>query len=73
MSRVVRLDRHRGVITVAAAIAAFLAEHQLSPGSQRVYAGALRALQDYSGADTTLAVLDEARTAKQLTDWFHRR
>ena len=61
MSRVVRLDRQRGrPITVAAAIAAFLTEHQLSPGSQRVYAGALRALQDHLGADTSLAVLDEA-------------
>jgi hypothetical protein len=56
MSRVVRLDRQRRVITVAAAIAAFLTEHQLSPGSQRVYAGALRALQDDLGADTLLAV-----------------
>jgi site-specific recombinase XerD len=73
MSRVVRLDRQRGVITVAAAIAAFLTEHQLSPGSQRVYAGALRALQDHLGADTSLAVFDEARTAKQVAGWFHRR
>jgi integrase len=73
MSRVVRLDRQRGVITVAAAIAAFLTEHQLSPGSLRVYAGALRALQDDLGADTLLAVLDEARMVKQIGDWFHRR
>jgi integrase/recombinase XerD len=73
MTRVVRLAQQRGVITVAAAIAAFLTEHQLSPGSQRVYAGALRALQDHLGADTSLAVLDEARTAKQVGGWFHRR
>ncbi len=73
MSRVVRLDGQREVITVAAAIAAFLTEHQLSPGSQRVYAGALRALQDHLGTDTSLAVLDEARTAKQVGGWFHRR
>jgi integrase len=71
MSRVVRLERHRAVITVAAAIAAFLTEHQLSSGSQRVYAGALRALQDHLGADTALGMLDEARTAKQLASWFH--
>ena len=61
------------MITVGAAIAAFLTEHQLSPGSQRVYAGALRALQDHLGADTSLTVLDEARTAKQVGGWFHRR
>ena len=58
---------------MAAAISAFLAEHQLSPGSQRVYAGALRTLQDHLGADTSLAVLDEARIARQFADWFHRR
>jgi integrase/recombinase XerC/integrase/recombinase XerD len=73
MSRVVRPERRRAVITVAAAVAAFLAEHPLSPGSQRVYAGALRALQDHLGADTALATLDEARTAKQLAGWFHAR
>ena len=73
MSRVVHLERHRAAITVAAAIAAFLAEHQLSPGSQRVYAGALRALQEHLGADTSLAVLDAARTAKHLVSWFRGR
>src|SRR5919199_4962320 len=73
MSRVVRLTRHPLPTTVAAAIAAFLAEHHLGPGSQRVYAGALRVLQDHLGADTALGVLDEARTAKQLADWFHAR
>ena len=73
MSRVVRLERHRAAITVAAAIAAFLAEHPLSPGSQRVYAGALRALQDHLGADTSLAVLDAAPTAEHLAGWFQRR
>ena len=73
MSRVVRLERHRAAITVAMAIVAFLTEHQLSPGSLRVYAGALRALQDHLGADTALATLDEARTAQQLASWFHAR
>jgi integrase len=73
MSRVVRLNRQRGVITVATAIAAFLTEHQLSPGSQRVYAGALRALQDHLDAETSLLVLDETRTARQVGGWFHRR
>ena len=73
MSRVVRLERRPKIITVAAAIAAFLAEHHLSPSSQRVYAGALRVFQDHLGAETPLGVLDEARTAAQLLDWFHRR
>jgi integrase/recombinase XerC/integrase/recombinase XerD len=73
MSRVARLQRHPQPTTVAGGIAAFLAEHPLSPGSQRVYAGALHALQDHLGADTSLAVLDEARTAKQLVSWFHGR
>jgi integrase len=58
---------------MAAAVAAFLAHHQLSPGSRRVYAGALRVLQDHVGADTALALLDEARAAKQVAGWFHRR
>jgi integrase/recombinase XerC/integrase/recombinase XerD len=70
---VVRLEPRAKAVTVAAAIAAFLAEHQLSPGSQRIYAGALRALQDHLGADTSLPVLDQAHTAKQLAGWFRRR
>jgi integrase len=73
MSRVAGLQRHRSVVTVAAAIMVFLAEHQLGPASQRVYGSALRALQDYLGADTFLAVLDESRSAKQLAGWFDRR
>jgi len=73
MSRVVRLERHSAPITVAAAIAAFLTEHHLSPNSQRVYASALRVLQDHLGADTALGALDQASTAAQLADWFHRR
>jgi len=44
------------------------------PRLPAVYAGALRALQDHLGADTSLAVLDEARTAKaRVGGWFHRR
>jgi integrase/recombinase XerC/integrase/recombinase XerD len=73
MRRLVRLERQREVISVAVAIAAFLTEHQLSPGSQRVYAGALRSLQDHLGADTPLAVLDDSRTAKLFASWFRRR
>jgi integrase len=73
MSQMVRLDRQHEVITVTAAIAAFLTEHQLSPGSQRVYTGTLKALQEYLGTDTSLAVLDDARTTKQFTGWFDRR
>ncbi len=73
MSRLLRLDRQAGVITVEVAIASFLAEHQLSPGSQRVYAGALHALRAHLGADTSLAVHNEAHAAKQFADRFHRR
>jgi integrase/recombinase XerC/integrase/recombinase XerD len=73
MRRVVRLERHRSAVTVAGAIVAFLAEHQLGPGSQRVYAGALLALQAHFGADTSLATLDETHSAKHLAGWFHRR
>jgi hypothetical protein len=32
----VRLERHFGAVTVAAAIAAFLTEHQLGPSSQKL-------------------------------------
>jgi hypothetical protein len=70
MRRVVGSERRRSVVTVAAAIAAFLAEHQLGPSSQRVYAGALCALQEYLGADTSLAALDETHSAKQFAGWF---
>jgi integrase/recombinase XerC/integrase/recombinase XerD len=73
MSRMVRLTRHPLPTTVAAAIAAFLAEHYLSPSSQRVYASALRVLQHHLGADTPLGVLDEARTADELAGWLHGR
>ncbi len=69
MSRLVRLERHPQPATLAAAIAAFLAEHALSPGSHRVYAGALRTLQNGLGADTPLATLDQG----QLTAWFRER
>jgi integrase/recombinase XerC/integrase/recombinase XerD len=73
MRRVVGLGRGHAPVTVAAAIAAFLAEHQLGPSSQRVYAGALRALQEYLGPDTPLAALDETHNAKQFAGWFYRR
>jgi integrase len=73
MRRVVGLERRRVTVTVAAATAAFLAEHELSEGSYRIYAGALRALQEYLGADTLLAALEDARSPKQLAGWFYRR
>jgi integrase len=73
MSRVVRLDRRASTGTVATAIAAFLAEYDLSAGSRRVYAGALRALQEHLGADTPLSMLDEPQAAAQLAGWFQRR
>jgi integrase/recombinase XerC/integrase/recombinase XerD len=73
MSRLVRLERQRRTPTLAAGIAAFLTEHHLSPSSHRVYAGALRQLQDQLGSETSLGVLDDAPTAEQLWGWFHRR
>jgi integrase/recombinase XerD len=73
MNRLVRLDRHAQSTTVAAGITAFLAEHQLSQSSRRVYAGALRVLEDYVGGALALVVLDQARMAEQLADWFHER
>ncbi|MBV9327332.1 MAG: site-specific integrase [Chloroflexi bacterium] len=73
MRRVVKLERHRSAVTMAAAIAAFLAEHQLGSGSQRVYAGALRALQEYLGGDTSLAALDERQGAQKFANWFDQR
>ena len=66
MSRLVRLERRRPTASVATAIATFLAEHDLSSGSQRVYAGALRSLQHGLGADTPLAMLDEPGARKRL-------
>ena len=73
MSRLVRLERRRPIISVATAIAAFLAEHDLSPGSQRVYASALRSLQDGLGGNTPLAMLDEPDARKRLAAWFRTR
>src|ERR1700674_1309112 len=69
----VRLEHSRPPASVALAIATFLAEHNLSLGSQRVYAGALRALEDGFGADTPLAMLDGPQAAEQLAIWFRRR
>ena len=73
MSQLVRLERRRPNTSVASAIATFLAEHDLSPGSQRVYAGALRSLQDSLGADTPLAMLDETGAGVRLASWFRAR
>src|SRR6266516_5960909 len=73
MSRLVRLERRRPTASIATAITSFLAEHDLSPGSQRVYAGALRSLQDGLGADTSLAMLDEPGARKRLAAWFRTR
>src|SRR6266568_8290523 len=73
MSRLVRLERRRPTASVATAIATFLAEHDLSPGSLRVYAGALHSLQDGLGADSPLAMLDEPAAPKRLAAWFRTR
>ena len=70
MSRLVRLERRRPTTSVATAIASLLAEHDLSPSSQRVYASALRSLQHGLGADTPLAMLDEPGARKRLAAWF---
>ena len=48
-------------------VAAFLAEHDLSPSSQRVYTSALRELKDGLGADTSLGTLDEPHAAVCFT------
>jgi hypothetical protein len=69
MTRLVRLDaRQQQPTTLAAAITAFVAEHDLSSSSRRVYAGALHVLQDYLGANTALMILDDTRKAEQLGD-----
>jgi integrase/recombinase XerD len=73
MSRLVRLGRRPNTATLATAIAAFLDEHELSPASQRVYAGALRTLQDGLGADTPLAALDGPHASEQMAAWFRGR
>lgn len=73
MTQLVRLKQHARTTTLASAVAAFLVEHELSPGSQRVYAGALRSLQLGLGADTPLATLDAPRAAERFAAWFHGR
>jgi integrase len=71
--RLARLEHHTRAVTVSAAIAAFLTEHQLSSGSQRVYSAALRAFQVHLGANTMLAALNEPPSAKRFAGWFYRR
>jgi len=73
VSSLVHLERRRDAPTLASAVAAFLAEHELSLSSQRVYAGALRTLQNALGAETQLVTLDGSRTAEQLAVWFRKR
>jgi integrase/recombinase XerD len=72
VSSLLHLDQ-RPTPTLASAVAAFLAEHDLSPSSMRVYAGALRALRDALGAESSLATLDGSGTAEQLAVWFRKR
>jgi integrase/recombinase XerD len=73
MTRLSRLKPHARTKTLASAVAAFLVEHELSPGSQRVYAGALHSLQLGLGADTPLATLDAPCAAERFAAWFHGR
>jgi integrase len=72
VSSLLRLDP-RPSPTLASAITAFLAEHELSKSSQRVYASTLGALQDSLGGETPLATLDRRRKAEQLAVWFRKR
>src|SRR5437016_6327883 len=73
MSSFVRFERHQGTLTLASAVAAFLAQHHLSPSSRRVYSNALRSLKDGLGTDVPLATLDEPGTAERLANWFGKR
>jgi hypothetical protein len=71
MSSVVRFERR--TLTLTSAVAAFLAQHDLSLSSRRVYTTALRSLKDGLGADVPLAMLDEPGTAARLANWFRER
>jgi integrase len=73
MSQFVRLKQHGRTTTLASAVAAFLVEHDLSSSSRRVYAGALRALQESLGADTALTLLDDPSALERFAAWFHAR
>jgi integrase len=73
MPTVIPLEHHAHRLTLAIASAAFLAEHDLSVNSQRVYRSTLAAWQDGLGAQTLLAALDAAEGREQVTAWFHVR
>ena len=73
VSSLVRHERRQYGPTLTSGVAAFLAEHDLSPSSQRVYTSALRELKDGLGSDTSLATLDEPHAAEQLAVWFRKR
>ncbi len=68
-----RFERHHHTLTLASAVAAFLAEHDLSRSSQRVYTSALYGLRDGLGADVRLTTLDQPQAAEQLAVWFRTR
>lgn len=73
MNSLVRLERRQHTPTLANGVESFLAEHDLSPSSQRVYTSALRGLTNGLGADTPLATLGQARAVEQLANWFRAR
>jgi integrase/recombinase XerD len=73
VTSLVRLERRQHAPTLASAVAAFLAEHDLSPSSQRVYFSTLRSPQDGLTADTPLATFDEPHAAEQFAVWFRTR
>jgi integrase/recombinase XerD len=71
VSSFVRFERRS--LTLASAVADFLAQHDLSPSSRRVYTTALRSLKDGLGADVPLGMLDEPGTPERLAKWFRKR
>ncbi len=73
MPTVIPLERQTHRVTLATASAAFLAEHDLGVGSQRIYRSTLAAWQDGLDAQTLLAALDAAAGREQVTAWFHTR
>ena len=64
MPTVIPLERETHRVTLATASAAFLAEHDLGIGSQRIYRSTLAAWQDGLGAQTLLAALDVVWTGQ---------
>jgi integrase len=73
VSSLIRFERRQRTLTLESAVAAFLAQHELSPSSRRVYSNSLRSLRDGVGAHVPLTTLDEPQAAEQLGSWFLQR